>query len=557
MSQDENTITTRLELDPRIVPMLIRRFPTGVMWGVSQTPQNPVDGVTLHCLRFANLAVKQTDKVPDAWFDKIPGGFYKAKEQQLEHDLEKEKSRNADMSKRRSRRYSEDEYDDDRDSHDDRDAGYRSEGHRSKRSDAKPHHRADDFDEINNRPRRKRSRARRRDDDDKYGKDDGHHRSSRRSRNSGVEYGKGAVPTTEQGPPSTSYTDPVAGAAAMGGAAAAAQQFQHNGAFGSPLPSNGAYGSPPPSNSAYGSPMPSNGAYGSPQPFAAHPNVPGSINSGGQDPNQHPARSTSTLRGGMSTGYVPYAHIYGGPSHPQGQSGFAPSQSDVGSVQPTYMNQVAAPAPRVAPVPGHYQQNPYAQEAAPGTQPGYMPDPYSQQNRQHDGRYDDRSRGSGYDSDDTARESHRSRDRGRDRRRSRRSRRDRTPSEDSYSDDSRDDRDRRRRSRPPPRDEAPPSVASRSKSAAKGALDTSQRGLGYSAIGALAGGLIGSEFGKGPIPRVVATAVGALAANVLQARERYVDQRASSQHHHHQHRHSHTHEKSENKKPPPQPSNSR
>lgn len=371
-----------------------------------------------------------------------------------------------------------------------------------------------------------------------------------------MEYGDGAIPTTEQGPPSASYTDPVTGAAAMGAGAAAAQQFQRNGAYGSPMPSaygspmptNGAYGSPMPSNGAYGSPMPSNGAYGSPQPFAAQPNVPGSINS--LDPNQPPARSTSTLRGGMSTGYVPYAHIYGGPTHPQGQPGFPPPQSDVGSVQPTYMNQVAAPAPKVAPIPGQYQQNPYAQEAAPGTQPGYMPNPHPQQNGQYDGRHDDRSRGSGYDSDDTARDSRRDRDR----RRSRKSRRDRTPSEDSYSDDSRDERDRRRRSRPAPRDDAPPTAASRSKSVAKGTFDTSQRGLGYSAIGALAGGLIGSEFGKGPIPRVVATAVGAAAANIFQARERYVDPRASSHQKHHK---SHNREKSENRKPPPPPSNSR
>lgn len=516
----------------------------------TQASKNLVDGVTLHLLTWR---YKKTDKVPDAWFDKIPGGYYKAKEQQAEHDLEKAKRKNAEMSKRRSRRYSDDEYDDDdRDSRDDRDAGYRSEGHKSKRSDKKSHDRADDFDEINNRPRRKRSRARRRDDDDKYGKDDGHHRSSRKSRNNGVEYGEGAIPTTEQGPPSASYTDPVTGAAAMGGAAAAAQHFQRNGAFGSPMPSNGAYGSPMPpngaygsaasanggaygspmpSNGAYGSPMPSNGAYGSPQPFAAQPNVPGSINS--LDPNQPPPRSTSSLRGGMSTGYVPYAHIYGGPTHSQGQPGFPPPQSDIGSVQPTYMNQVAAPTPKVAPIPGQYQQNPYAQEAAPGTQPGYLPNPHPQQNGQYDGRYDDRSRGSGYDSDDTARDSRR--DRERSRRRSRRSRRDRTPSEDSYSDDSRDERDRRRRSRPPPRDEAPPTAASRSKSVAKGTFDTSQRGLGYSAMGALAGGLIGSEFGKGPVPRVVATAVGALAANVFQARERYVDPRASSQHHHQKH----------------------
>ncbi|KAI5370998.1 hypothetical protein Slin15195_G018690 [Septoria linicola] len=467
------------------------------------------------------------DKVPDEWFDRIPGGYYKAKEKQVEQELEHEKKKNADMKKRRTRRYSDDEYeeDDDRDSRgggrDDRDAGYRSEGHKSRRSEPKKSHDGadDDFDEINNRPRRKRSKGRRGGDNDKYGKDDGHHRSSRRSRHNGVEYGDGALPPAEQPPPSVTYTDPMAGAAAMGGAAAAASAFQQNGAYGSPLPSTGAYGSPPPMNGAYASPQPSSGAYGSPQPFPPQPNVPGSINSFMHAPNQPPAQSTSTLRGGMSTGYVPYAHIYGGPIHPpSSQSGYPPPQSDVGSVQPTYMNQVAAR--KVAQPPAHYQQNPYAQEAAPGTQPGYMPNPYPQQDRDRD----EKSRG-GYESDDTARDSRCHR------RRARKSRRDRTPSEDSDSDDSRDDRDRRRRSRPPPRDKAAPPAAPQSKSAVSGTFDTSQRGLGYSAIGALAGGLIGSEFGKGTMSRAVATAVGAIAANAFQARERRKEEAREKEYH--------------------------
>ncbi|KAF2212422.1 hypothetical protein CERZMDRAFT_106174 [Cercospora zeae-maydis SCOH1-5] len=432
------------------------------------------------------------------------------------------------MKKRSSRRYSDDEYEDD--TRDDRDSGYRSDGHRSRRSDVKkPVDGPDeDFDEINNRPRRKRSRARRRDDDDKYGKHDGHHRSSRKR--GGIEYGDGAIPPVEQPPPATTYTDPMAGAAAMGGAFAATQAFQHNGAFGSPAPSNAAYGSPLPATGAYGSPQASSSAYGSPQPFQPQPNIAGSVNSSfSHDPNQPPARSTSTLRGGMSTGYVPYAHIYGGPTH---ALGFPPPQSDVGSVQPTYMNQVAAP--KVAPPPSDYQQNPYAQEALPGTQPGYMPNPNEQRSRQyestqHDDRYDTKTR-SGYDSDETARQSRR------ERRRSRKSRRDRTPSQDSYySEESYDDRNRsrRRRSRPPPppRHDSPPVVAPQSKSTVKGPFDTSQRGLGYSAVGALAGGLIGSEFGKGPMPRALATAVGAIAANVFQARERRKEEAREKEYH--------------------------
>ncbi|KAM3415738.1 hypothetical protein BST61_g9250 [Cercospora zeina] len=305
------------------------------------------------------------DKVPDEWFEKIPGGFYKPKASKADAEDELEKQEDsARMKKRRSRRYSDDEYEDD--SRDDRDSGYRSDGHRSRGSDVKKSvgDAADeDFDEINNRPRRKRSRARRRDDNDKYGKNDGHHRSSRKR--SGIEYGDGAIPPIEHPPPSTTYTDPMAGAAAMGGGFAAAQAFQHNGAFGSPAPSNGAYGSPLPATGAYGSSQASGGAYGSPQPFQPQPNIAGSVNSAfSHDPNQPPARSTSTLRGGMSTGYVPYAHIYGGPTH---AIGFPPPQSDVGSVQPTYMNQVAAP--KVAPPPSDYQQNPQVESTMTDTTP--------------------------------------------------------------------------------------------------------------------------------------------------------------------------------------------
>lgn len=62
----------------------------------------------------------------------------------------------------------------------------------------------------------------------------------------------------------------------------------------------------------------------------------------------------------------------------------------------------------------------------------------------------------------------------------------------------------------------------KSKSRIREAFDTSQRGLGYAGIGALAGGLVGSEVGKGIVPTALAAAVGALGANAFEARDRYV-----------------------------------
>ena len=65
----------------------------------------------------------------------------------------------------------------------------------------------------------------------------------------------------------------------------------------------------------------------------------------------------------------------------------------------------------------------------------------------------------------------------------------------------------------------------RSKSRLRQHFDTSQRALGYSAVGALAGGLAGSELGHGVVPGAIGAALGALGANAFQARERYVDPR--------------------------------
>ncbi|KAK4507992.1 hypothetical protein PRZ48_001727 [Zasmidium cellare] len=395
------------------------------------------------------------DKVPDHWFEKVPGGFYKDKE----GNTHKQPEKSEDMRKHRSsRRYSEDDdYEDSRKSRrDDHDDGYRSDGHgrHSHRSYDGPD---DSYDTINDRPRRRRSRV------DKYrngGDTDRPKRAPREPRNGDPELNGGF--SYHNGPvdPPLSPLSPHAAAAA----AAAGAGYMY------------------PSGSIASNPM-------SPPPPTGQPNPA--------------SQSTSTLRGGMATGYVPYANIYGQPQQPQ----YPPPASDTGSVQPNFMNQVAPP---VAKQP--YQQNPFAQEAPVGSQPSYIPDPYYTARRyddRYDQPYDDRY--DGYDA-----ETERPYSRSPSRRHSRR---------DDYSPDSYDHRSDLRRARSERRPDDRQAPPGRGKSGIREAFDTSQKGLGYSAVGALAGGLVGSEIGKGRVPAAIGAAVGALGANAFQARERYVDTR--------------------------------
>ncbi|KXS95630.1 hypothetical protein AC578_3561 [Pseudocercospora eumusae] len=407
----------------------------------------------------------KADKIPDPWFEKIPGAYYKAKQEAHK------RHKGVDMKKRRSRRHSDDEYDEE-DSRPDRDHGYRSEGHGTHSTLGKSFDGPDDYDSINNRPRRKRSKPRRqRDDDDRYGYDDGYGRRDRRNGANGVEYGSGVVPPEQQVPqahPIPPGAEPyVAGAAAAAGAAGV--QAAQAGPF-SPVSDPRSPQQPPSSSN----------------------------NSGATNPF---VRSTSTLRGGMATGYVPYAHIYGGPKPANGSLNFAPPPSDTGSVQPNFLNQVAAP---VAQQQG-YVQNPYAQEAPPGSQPGYMPDPYwnerqyQNQHREHSDRRD-RHRRDEYESSEDSYSPPRSR-------RSRRSRRHRSYSRDRYSDDD-SHRSRRARSERPSNGNAGPPARGKSQTV-KGPFDTSSKGLGSSVIGAIAGGLVGSELGKdSKIPGAVGSILG-------------------------------------------------
>lgn len=52
-------------------------------------------------------------------------------------------------------------------------------------------------------------------------------------------------------------------------------------------------------------------------------------------------------------------------------------------------------------------------------------------------------------------------------------------------------------------------------------FDTSERGLGYGTMGAVAGGLLGNEAGKGGLlPTVAGAVAGGLGANAYESRDR-------------------------------------
>ena len=229
------------------------------------------------------------DKIPDSWFEKVPGGFYKEKErkrQQHEKD-EKRRSQSHRRDRSRRRRHS-DEYEDRRRRYDedaDHEArlGYATERRRRHERSRSSYDGGDDYDseEIE----RERRRARRRTYDDGFSRPN--------------------APTGSHRP--SQYPDPnansaskrasaAAAAASAGTAAAMAQQNQRYTSVGSPSIS----------------------------PVAAP--VPGSV----------------------PISYIPYANIYGaGPPYPQGApNAFSPPPA--ASISPVQPNIIPG-APQVNP----------------------------------------------------------------------------------------------------------------------------------------------------------------------------------------------------------------
>lgn len=393
------------------------------------------------------------DKVPDSWFEKVPGGYYKpnppapnvAMRARQSHtrfddgrrysddysrvrpqDNPSRYSRHRSQDKREDGRRSRSSYDRYDDNGEDDPAHYRHNDHQYSDS------RYDDrYYNEGPRARRQRRRPRYQDDDD-YDEGQVDRQDASRPAENDAEHGRPISPFT-------------AAAAAVAGvtAAQAARDIK------SPTP---------------------------------------------QDP---PAE--------QYTGYVPYSDIYGEKATPVPP----PPQSNTGSVQPTHTNQVATSR--------HNPMNPDSSTAG-----GVVSTHYAQRQQPYDDRfyddryYDDRY----YEPDDDDDDYYYS-----DRRNSRPSR---PPMRRRSHGDSYDSRDAPRR---PSNADGRSSlsqkldrVRGKSMSRVKDTFDKSERGLGYGAVGALAGGLIGSEYGKGAVPAAIGAVVGGLGANIFEARERSVCQ---------------------------------
>lgn len=109
-----------------------------------------------------------TEKIPDHWFDKVPGGYFKPKK---DKKRKKEEKRSRRYSEADRRKYDDDDYDDD---DDDDDAGYASDDYDNRRGRREQD---DDYDDDNDYRSRARSHGRvrgqsvgvtRRDDRDRH-----------------------------------------------------------------------------------------------------------------------------------------------------------------------------------------------------------------------------------------------------------------------------------------------------------------------------------------------------------------------------------------------------
>ncbi|KAH9843467.1 sarcoplasmic reticulum histidine-rich calcium-binding protein-like, partial [Teratosphaeria destructans] len=439
------------------------------------------------------------DKIPDTWFDKVPGGFYKSKDGKTVKVTSKDGgglsttgSRAGGKNRRRStgeRRRGHPAYDDYYDADGNHKSARRREGGVRDSYDGG----VDDdyYSGDDHRRRRNHSSTRRRKsvDDDRYGYHDGSGREQRYDSVYGDARQHDARPTypASHGQPySNQY--PYAAVKDVGAAAAAGMNGVRSPPYPQPQPNSASLLSPP---------------------------------------------SSSTVRSGLINGYVPYSNIYG---QPQGQQQSLsqqfsppPSESFRGSAQPSPYNQMG---PTVAPQ--QYQQNPNAQEAAAvagaaGAVAGVATQDQSGSfyDRGYDPRYDDRYQEPTYNPryDDRYRYD----DRGRpydsqSPRRHRSTRRGRSPSHDSYVREDRKSRSQRREDerRTKSTGETRGKSMNRIKEQIDKNFDVSQKGLGYGLVGALAGGLAGSELGKGPIPTAIGAALGGGLANAFEARERYV-----------------------------------
>lgn len=190
------------------------------------------------------------DKIPDSWFDKVPGGFYKQKERERQQHEKDERRRNGGSRREKSRRRRHsDEYDDRRPRYDeDPYAGDRpgraTERRRRHERSRSSYDGGDDYEPGESETERRRARRSTYGNNDRYGHDDGFSRPSG-ARHSYAPDGRPQDFSPVSGHRPSQYPDPymnaaskrasaAAAAASAGTAAAMAQQAQGHASAASP-----------------------------------------------------------------------------------------------------------------------------------------------------------------------------------------------------------------------------------------------------------------------------------------------------------------------------------
>ena len=165
------------------------------------------------------------DRIPDSWFEKVPGGFYKEKERKPHEKDEKRRSQSHRRDRSRRRRHS-DEHEDRRRRYDeDADWEDRAERRRRHERSRSSYDGGADYDSDETERERRHARRRTYGDNDRYGYDDG----SFRHNGANHSYAPDLSPAGRHGP--SQHYDPnvnsdskrasVAAAAASAGTAAA------------------------------------------------------------------------------------------------------------------------------------------------------------------------------------------------------------------------------------------------------------------------------------------------------------------------------------------------
>lgn len=276
------------------------------------------------------------DKVPDKWFEKVPGGFYKA-QQKAEEKTQGAKGSHGEDGGKKPRRYSHnqddrrrarrDRYEDERRSDD-----KRRQDRRGRSSYDGSHD--DDFTKDDRRGAKESDGRRRRHSADRYGHKDGSDSNSKARNN--AYYGDRKHDTGKQSRPTDPYFDerqrPVTGESSRG-----ANQF-------------------PPKRAATMMERAAAAETGAqyPQPRQSA-TMPSSSMKLAPPPAPDGPRASS-----IASKYTPYAHIYGQPDSGPHTTFAPPPTSPSGPAQSSFATQLSSS--NNASEQG-YQQNPFAQQA--------------------------------------------------------------------------------------------------------------------------------------------------------------------------------------------------